>query len=177
MDHICWPEVLLAWGSQAVPPHWIGLGDSRCNSLVRSYPARLPSRHERCRCCLTGGQCEYAAKGDTLLLSHCSFRISFNTFMATFYEECNIIEMGKGQKYTILKKYVPLQFWVVALLEGKPWPPFSASKIFSCRIYFQLQPFLHQLWPASLSWFKSSITTARCNHQHLWGWRANHGKC
>lgn len=34
IDHICWPEVLLAWGSPTVLPHWNGLADSRPNSLV-----------------------------------------------------------------------------------------------------------------------------------------------
>lgn len=64
IDHICWPEVLLAWGSQTVLPHWNGLADSRPNSLLWCCPARLPSCLEHCRCHLTSGHWECVVKGD-----------------------------------------------------------------------------------------------------------------
>lgn len=63
IDHVRWPEVLLAWGSMAVPPHWNGLADSRPNSLAWCYPAWLPSCLERCRCHLTSGRWECVVRG------------------------------------------------------------------------------------------------------------------
>ncbi len=78
IDHICWPEVLLAWGSPTVLPHWNGLADSRPNSLVWCYPAWLPSCLEHCRCHLTSGYWECVVKGDdTSLLAHPEIKINF----------------------------------------------------------------------------------------------------
>lgn len=75
IDHICWPEVLLAWGSQTVLPHWNGLADSRPNSLVWCYPAWLPSCLEHCRCHLTSGYWECVVKGDTSAIADPGFKI------------------------------------------------------------------------------------------------------
>lgn len=75
IDHIWWPEALLARGSPTVLPHWNRLADSRPDSLAWSCPAWLPSCLELCRCHLTSGHWECVVKGDdTSLRAQPSFK-------------------------------------------------------------------------------------------------------